>query len=409
MNKKNILFVLPMIPWPLSSGGHQAMYNGILAVKDVSNIYLTFPVYANEKIEKVCEEFIKDLGGKVQLLPFIVADDESFVRKASRHLKDFLERKIINTASEYTLNKVLNIKQVSQKEIEYVNYIIKQHDIDIVQVEMLEQITIVNSLPSHVRKVFVHHELGYVKNGQLLSEYGANDYYKSKYENYKIEEIGLLNHYDDVIVLSDIDRQKLQNEGVKVPVHTSFAVVKSAKAFAPQINDYHNIVFIGAPKHRPNFLAVIWFLDNCWDKLLSIDPDYKLKIIGLWDNERMKTISEKYNNIVFTGFVDDLGDELKNGIMVVPITVGSGIRMKILEAANYGIPVVSTSIGAEGLPLIDGKNAFIADEASVFVEKVLQLKDRALRETFVNNMKSTIDAYYSIDSLKKNRIKIYEL
>lgn len=407
-NKKNILFVLPMLPWPLSSGGNQAMFNGIEAVKDVANVFVAYPIFVSEKKEREGKALEKELGENVQLLPYLAGGDAPIRRKLASRICDYLERKIIKGFREHTLDRLLSISQVPQREVDYINGVINEKSIDIVQIEMLSQITLVNSLPDHVRKVFVHHELGYVKNLQLLSEYGSDDYYKSMWESYKIEEIGLLNKYDDIIVLSEIDKQKLQSEGVRVPVHSSFAVVKSVQ-YNPHIDDYHNIIFIGTPKHRPNFLAVMWFLKNCWENLLELDPHYRLKIIGVWDKENINTINSSYSNVCFTGFVNDLREELKDGIMIVPITVGSGIRMKILEAANYGIPVVSTSVGAEGLPLRNGENAFVADNPEDFVACIIKLKDKKLREQFTDSLYKMVRSEYSLEALKANRRDILNL
>ena len=153
-------------------------------------------------------------------------------------------------------------------------------------------------------------------------------------------------------------------------------------------------------------IAINWFLENCWEQLLSMDERFRLKIVGVWGAVYSKPIIKKYCNIDFTGFVEDLHCELGDAIMIVPITVGSGIRMKILEAANYGVPVVSTSIGAEGLPLINGENAFIADTATDFVNSILKLSDKSLRMKFVNSLYKVIRDKYSLQSLSDNRRQI---
>ena len=94
--------------------------------------------------------------------------------------------------------------------------------------------------------------------------------------------------------------------------------------------------------------------------------------------------------------------------MIVPITIGSGIRMKILEASSLGVPFVSTSVGAEGLPVENGKNCFIADDKEMFVNCILKLQDTTIQEKFIENAHTMILEKFSIKALRENRLDIYK-
>ena len=107
------------------------------------------------------------------------------------------------------------------------------------------------------------------------------------------------------------------------------------------------------------------------------------------------------------GFVENLESAIQNTIMIVPITIGSGIRMKILEASSLGIPFVSTSIGAEGIPIETSKHCLIADNPFDFVEAIIQLKDKEKRFMFTQNAYQLINEKYSLPALRKNRIMLY--
>ncbi len=93
--------------------------------------------------------------------------------------------------------------------------------------------------------------------------------------------------------------------------------------------------------------------------------------------------------------------------MVVPINVGSGIRMKILEAISQGIPVVSTVIGAQGLPLEDQIDCFITDDVQTFVLDILKLKDVDIQQRLVKNAQRKIINNYSFANMKTSRLKLY--
>ena len=101
------------------------------------------------------------------------------------------------------------------------------------------------------------------------------------------------------------------------------------------------------------------------------------------------------------------GDAIRGTIMIVPLKIGSGIRMKILEAAQLEVPVVATPVGAEGLPVKDDEHAFITDDAETFVDDIFKLQDIALQKSFVCNMKEVIEKNYSMAALKENRSSLY--
>ena len=155
-------------------------------------------------------------------------------------------------------------------------------------------------------------------------------------------------------------------------------------------------------------MGVTWFLENCWAKLKEKCPEMQFDIIGNWFEPRKEEYSAKYKDVHFLGFVDDLYDAIRDSTMIVPITIGSGIRMKILEASSKGVPFVSTSVGAEGIPVTSGENCFIADTSEAFVDCVLKLQDPDLRRQFAMNANKMVREHYSLEALRRNRLEIYE-
>lgn len=134
------------------------------------------------------------------------------------------------------------------------------------------------------------------------------------------------------------------------------------------------IMFCGSLWFIPNAEGLAWFCDEIWPSVLKVFPDLKLLVLGSGE------LPEKYNHIKqtvsisFTGTVDDVKIWYnKAGISIVPLLTGSGTRLKILEAMGLGVPVVSTSLGAEGINYTDGKDILIADSAEAFASKLIQL------------------------------------
>ncbi len=405
--KKRILFVLPNIPWPLDSGGNQAMFNGILSSINIYDVYISYPVYRKEDL-RADAKFVESFMNRAVVLPIYVSKKYLSVYQKLNHYIKSIERRIFKYDMNYVLDCLCSITTPSVQFIDAVNVFIKQYNINIVQVEMNGLMNIVNILPQDVKKIFVHHEISFVRTQLTFKQVSQDLSYKIKENILKDIEVSNLNKYNGIIVLSEVDKIKLIDAGVKAPVYESFAVVNTKAEDRIHIENSHNLCFVGTENHKPNFIGLMWFVDNCLPLLLSKDKLYNLKVIGKWSKKTTHELGKQYPCITFTGFVDNLQEEIQDSIMIVPITIGSGIRMKILEAGKVGIPVVSTLIGAEGLPLINGENAYLSDSPESFVDSILALKDAKLRKKLASNLKAVVVNQYSLESLSKNRCKIYK-
>ena len=412
MQKKNILFIVHCLPYPLNSGGRQAIFNGMLAIKDDYNIFITYPDTdtAQDRIDK--QAFLTAIGENVKLLPFVnnnTIEKRSFVQKVSCKMIALLN-KICKTKQvppnpySYWIEEVL---PKSKSYIDHIRNIIKDCNIDAVH-EMVRNLPLVLSLPCNVKTIFVHHELGFTRH-QLELESLSSDFYDGQTIcNWaKCLEISLLNKFDHVVTLSSTDSQKLRNAGVSTRIHDSFAIVKSSQVANLVSDNPLELRFVGPDNHIPNIVGLKWFLDNCWTRLLQTDANYHLRIIGKWSDKNITSLSTQYPNVSFMGFVENLESAIQNTIMIVPITIGSGIRMKILEAAKLGIPFVSTTIGAEGIPVQSGKHCLLADDPSDFVDAILQLRDHDKRAMFIKKAHQLIEDNYSLEALKLNRHSLY--
>lgn len=402
---KKILFILPFCPWPLTSGGHQAIYNGIIAAKNYGELYITFPCEkSNNNIKSLSEnKIIND----IKIIPYYLSNKKWTLQNIIKKILNKISKKFIRPTAEEVFTQRVQSILPETTHYEFINQIINDYSIDIVQIEMMNNISFVLTLPETVKKIFVHHELRFIKNELYLSSLGTNLYRKALVEIEKEKELYLLNKYDRIITLSSIDKNKLIEAGVHVPISTSFATISSENNSTFKYNSStKKLIFVGPELHTPNKIGIEWFLNNCWEELDT--KGYSLYIIGNWTKKTKKTLSNKYTNIFFLGFVPNLANVLKDSIMIVPITIGSGIRMKILEAMSYKVPFVSTSIGAEGIPIENNINCFIADTPKDFIGSIIKLEDLQLINQFTNSAYKIIREHYSIKALIRNRTEIYE-
>jgi glycosyltransferase involved in cell wall biosynthesis len=295
--------------------------------------------------------------------------------------------------------------------IEKLGEIISRNDFDIIQVDLIEYADLAYLLPKNVKKVFVHHEIRYAR---ILTSFQKRDQGLSTYQDYvikyvKAKEKMLLNLYDAIFVFSEDDKMKLESEmpGKRVMV-APFPVLDSH--FTKITNEHavvNKLVFVGPEIHQPNKDAVEWYMEEIALHVNKIS-NLKLHVVGKWSPE---TISKYASNqhIVFEGFVDDLVDFCTNSIMIVPVRIGSGIRTKILYAMAQGIPVVSATVGCEGIGAVNNENILIADTPEAFANSINRIQmDKDLALHIINNAQQMVKQKYSQEAVSELRNKYFE-
>ncbi len=399
---KNILIVLNELPFPLKTGGHQAIFNGIKAYVGFYNINIVF-----RKLGR------KNINIDVKSLKTALGDNSIEIYSYHHdHLKDGWKRIISYLFSslsykfyyDSTIDKLDIRLNYPNDYLEYLCQIIRDKRIDVVQIEMLDNAPIVYAIPNNVKKIFVNHELLNAVGFQRLIEYGETPQNIINYHLGVTREITLMNCYDRVITLSQIDKDKLISAGLEpTKTYASCAIVENPTKIDANSVINKKIVFIGGDEHEPNVVGIKWFLENCWNHLLEIDSEYRLYIVSNWGKNNISEIESRYPNVIFCGFMKDLSEILIGSTSIIPITIGSGIRMKILESVSRKVPFVSTLVGAEGLPFIDGQDCLLTNDPVVFVNDIIKLQKSEFRKSLVESAYEKYLLKYSFDIFAENR------
>ena len=143
-----------------------------------------------------------------------------------------------------------------------------------------------------------------------------------------------------------------------------------------QAANARTVAFLGSMDWLPNIDAVQYYAAGAWDQVLAACPDAKFLVIGRNPPAKLHDLAARAagNSIRLTGTVDDVRPHLAGcAAMVVPLTIGGGTRIKIYEAMALGVPVISTTIGAEGLPVRHGEHLLIADDPAALAAATRQL------------------------------------
>jgi sugar transferase (PEP-CTERM/EpsH1 system associated) len=211
--------------------------------------------------------------------------------------------------------------------------------------------------------------------------------YRTQYERMRRYEGATLARFDGVLAVSDADRRTFEAcypGAIRQPIHVVPTGVDT-DYFAPDRpldadSGPPRLIFTGSMDWLPNEDAMLFFCRDILPLIRVAEPDVTISIVGRAPTPAVARLASEAG-IRVTGRVDDVRPYMKEAaVYIVPLRIGGGTRLKIFEAMSMGKAVVSTRVGAEGLPVEDGKNLLLADDPKVFALTVIDLlRDRERR------------------------------
>ncbi len=351
---------------------------------------------------------------KVTLLSSYERKEEKFLGKVSEitGVKEVnVERKKLSTLRKLAfpfkfVYSLLFSKPIIEDHPEMqkaVNNLLKHEQFDIIQVQHLMMV-----------QYFFGCKIPLIHAAQdILSErykrqfnHGMNTKYRIQslfyYFLISIFEKKVYSHLiDTTIVLTETDKALMQKKFPKfkkVQVINYGIKIEEKKVIEKcRTND---ILFAGYIAYPPNFDAIKFFIQKIFPYVLAQSKNTQLSIVGAGFEKELKQLitDDNRENIRIFGYVDDARQFfLSHKISVVPIRFGGGVRVKILEAMACGIPVVSTSVGAEGINVTHKEGIIIADDPKLFAEWiVVLLSDENLRKFIASNAYSYARNFHDI-------------
>jgi glycosyltransferase involved in cell wall biosynthesis len=170
-----------------------------------------------------------------------------------------------------------------------------------------------------------------------------------------------------------------------------------------------HIIHIGTMYWPPNIEGVTWFLDEIYPRIKQQIPDVRCTLIGARPPASITERSKTDRSLTVTGYVPDPLPYLQDAsMMVVPLHAGGGMRVKILNALSQGIPMVTTTVGYEGIAVTNGDNILVADEPDAFADAaVCLLTDAALNQKISLNGRRMVEQTYDYRQACKPLDAIY--
>lgn len=388
--RKKIIHITIHLPYPTNHGA--SLFNSFKLFSYLhKNHDLFFACFLKGDDIKYKDAFVKETG--IQNYYFEKLNVE---RNGINLIKSYLKGISINMFRNYSVNMKRKIEEIGDKydvivaeHYEVMQYIPKTFKGKVVfrthNAEYLIWSRYAEVEKNPIKKFVINAEAARIKKWELkyvaeadvvLGGTNDNEIHEPDPEKRKLK-------YYDYLHIGEDDQ-------IQIPIPDFYTLENS-------------LLYVGTLTWEANIEGLIWFIEGCWQDLKKDFPELKLYIVGKKPDERLIEIAKAYDGIVITGFVEDLEEYFtKCKVNVIPLRFGSGMKVKTINGLCRGIPMVTTTIGAEGLKVTDGKDIFITDELKPFAEKIkILLNDKHTWNAIAQESKKTAARYYTWESLYK--------
>ena len=388
-----ILFLSNKLPHAEIAGSHRLIYNRMVRLKSLGHQIgiISLTTKENAKFKKI----VNNIFDEVIVIPF---KDRSFIDRVNDYLNPMLPAIFWKNRSKTMMKKIGEVIQKSNYEI-----IISEFG------EMGLYLYRNPYLPA-IHKIVSCHRCLTDSFNKYISTSGVSLSLKLKckiqLKRVKEYEFEMYNAMDHIITLTDEDRLNILNYSPQLPISVvppGIDIDELNQKNTAKKPKFPLIIMCGFFDNKSNKDAALWFIKSVWPLITSRNSKIKCWFVGKGINKEMIRVSLNKSNITMIPDIDDLRPYRKlASVFINPMRLGSGLRIKILEAMGSGLPVVSTSLGAAGIPAQNGENCLIGDTPKEFADAVLWLiNDKNLANRIGENAKNTVKQKYEINKCIK--------
>ncbi len=291
---------------------------------------------------------------------------------------------------------------------------LKSQTFDIIQLEGVFMASYMATIRKHSKaKIVIRaHNIEHQIWERLLLE--EKNWLKKKYvslQNKRLKqfELSAFNNCDAIVPITDIDAENLKllfpNQQIETCL-TGLNLEDYKRVLLPM--QPNTIFHFASMDWMPNIEAVNWLLENVWNDVIKEIPDAKLVLAGRGMPESIKQKASSSISIIEQ--VESSVEFYKTfDIMLVPLWSGSGLRIKLVEGLAYGKAIITTSIGAEGIPYLANKHLMIADSSKDFKNAIITLiKNQSLKLDLQNEARALAEAEFNYKIIAEKLIVFYQ-
>ena len=360
----NILWLKTELLHPVDKGGKIRSYNMLKALKrDCRITYLTLDDgTADNTARELASEYCHDLV----CVPH---------RRREKFTTGFYVELALNLASDLPYA----IKKYESPEMrDEIKRLLAAQRIDVLVCDFLAPAVNVPPNLNCTTVLFQHNVEAMIwkRHYEVQTAAARKAYLYRQWQKMRAFEAKACKLYDSVIAVSREDREQMQQEyglenvfDVPTGVDTEYFRPRGKVATRP-----HHLVFTGSMDWLPNEDGIRYFTEQIMPRIKQSVPDVTLTVVGRDPYPSLVELSKHDPSVTVTGRVDDVRPYMEEAaVYIVPLRIGGGTRLKIYEAMAMEKPVVSTTIGAEGLPVTNGEEIVLADTPESFAEAVVSL------------------------------------
>lgn len=403
---------------------------------------LPFPPDAGPKVKTWhVLRYLAQMGHQVILASFTRPEDEAFLPQVKELIQDIypvpIRRSRIRDMG-YFLRSVVTgrpflVERDDQEDMRaVVRDIIANQKIDLIHADQLTMAQFglpykASGSSRRPRLVFDAHNAVWTIMQRMVANVPWYIKPAVKLEAWKVKryEGVLLQKCDHILAVTDIDQASLlqawkewrrlqsSDQVARPPAGiTVIPIAVDTELIQPvfQVGQSKNIFTMGTLHYPPNADGIRWFVKEVFPLIRSQDPSVTLTIAGRNPPSDFSSFSQDSGGAIqVTGYVPELAPYMRQaGAVVVPVRAGSGMRVRILESFAYGMPVVTTSIGLEGIDARSGEEVLVADAPAAFAAAVLNvLQNQQLQSRLSANARSLVVAKYDWMSALRQMDPIY--
>lgn len=223
----------------------------------------------------------------------------------------------------------------------------------------------------------------------------------------KRDELSIVRQADCTLVVSPVEKSILEEECPGIPVHVLSNI---HTIYGPQqsFSGRSGLIFVGSFPHHPNVDGMAYFYKEVYPILKPRLPDVKITIIGSDPPEWLKRAST--DHFIVTDYIPDIAPYFNHcRLSIAPLRYGAGVKGKVLLSMGYGVPVVASSIAAEGIPVVNGRDMFIADTPESFSNAIVETyQNEALWNQMSANGLEIVAKHFSFDAARQALIKLFD-
>ncbi len=249
-------------------------------------------------------------------------------------------------------------------------------DFDVLQVEYVEMAHLLDGMLEELPAVYTVHESLTVLHRRLHERAAGVARWRAAWQWAQAlrYEQQLLSGFRRAVALSATDADALRDAGAALPITVIPSGIDERRfAPMPEVVEQPIISFVGYYQHPPNIDGAVWLAREVFPVVRRAVPGAVLRIVGREPSPQVEALRD-VAGVEVCGFVADLRRAMaESAVMAVPVRLGGGLRGKVLEAWSAGKAVVTTAVGAEGLPAVHRENALIADDAPAFAAALVEL------------------------------------